>query len=96
MDQANEEPQRATPLARFLILIVRFYQATLSRVLGGHCRFQPTCSVYAIEALRAHGGLRGSWLTLRRLARCHPFGGHGFDPVPPCRTHRPSLNSRTK
>ncbi|MEE4301100.1 MAG: membrane protein insertion efficiency factor YidD [Pseudomonadales bacterium] len=56
-----------------------------------HCRFQPTCSDYAVEALTAHGALRGSWLTVRRLLRCHPFGGFGYDPVPPRRakTDRP-------
>ncbi|MCA9292083.1 MAG: membrane protein insertion efficiency factor YidD [Phycisphaerales bacterium] len=62
---------------------VRLYQLTLSSVLGGHCRFHPTCSVYAQEAIRTHGGLRGGWLALRRILRCHPFGGSGYDPVPP-------------
>ena len=65
-----------------LIGLVRLYQLTLRPFIGGHCRFQPTCSEYAIEALRTHGGVRGAWLTARRLARCHPFGGAGFDPVP--------------
>jgi putative membrane protein insertion efficiency factor len=69
-------------LARPLILAVRFYQATLGLHLGGHCRFIPTCSEYAIDALRVHGPLRGSWLGLRRLLRCHPLGGGGIDPVP--------------
>jgi uncharacterized protein len=69
--------------ARLLIGLVRLYQASLSIFLGGHCRFQPTCSEYSIEALRTHGALRGSWLTVRRILRCHPFGGHGYDPVPP-------------
>ena len=71
-----------SPLARPLILAVRLYQVTLGVIWAGHCRFQPTCSCYAIEALTRHGALRGSWLALRRLARCHPFGGAGFDPVP--------------
>jgi hypothetical protein len=75
--------QAISPAARPLIFLVRFYQATLSPVLGGQCRFFPTCSEYSIEALRVHGALRGSWLSLRRLLRCHPFGGHGYDPVPP-------------
>ena len=65
-----------------LIFLVRLYQATLSPFIGGHCRFHPTCSHYAVEALRDHGALRGSWLALRRLLRCHPLGGSGFDPVP--------------
>lgn len=65
------------------ILLIRLYQVTLGLLLGGHCRFTPTCSHYALDAYRLHGPLRGSWLTLRRILRCHPFGGHGFDPVPP-------------
>ena len=69
------------PLARPLILGVRFYQATLGTVLGGQCRFIPTCSVFAIDALNAHGAVKGSWLALRRILRCHPFGGGGYDPV---------------
>jgi putative membrane protein insertion efficiency factor len=68
--------------ARVLILGVRMYQATLAPVMGGHCRFQPTCSHYSIEALKVHGAIRGSWLTIRRILRCHPLGGFGFDPVP--------------
>ncbi|MFO0828996.1 MAG: membrane protein insertion efficiency factor YidD [Phycisphaerales bacterium] len=66
--------------------MVRGYQIVLGPLLGGHCRFDPSCSYYSIEALRRHGALRGSWLTLRRLARCHPYtrlgGGAGHDPVP--------------
>jgi putative membrane protein insertion efficiency factor len=49
------------------------------------CRYQPTCSAYALDALEQHGAARGSWLTIRRLCRCHPWGGHGWDPVPPPR-----------
>jgi putative membrane protein insertion efficiency factor len=64
------------------ILLISLYQVTLSPLMGGQCRFRPTCSEYAIEAYRIHTPLRASWLTLRRLARCHPFGGHGYDPVP--------------
>ncbi len=65
-----------------LIGLVRVYQATLSPFLGGACRFEPSCSNYSIQALRRHGALRGSWLTARRLLRCHPFGPSGYDPVP--------------
>ena len=72
-----------TPLARLLALPVRVYRLTLSPWVGQGCRFQPTCSAYALEALERHGGLRGGWLAARRLLRCHPFGGAGFDPVPP-------------
>ncbi len=64
------------------ILAIRLYQVTLSPLMAGHCRFIPTCSNYAIDAYRLHGPVRGTWLTLRRLARCHPWGGNGFDPVP--------------
>ncbi|MHC5005075.1 MAG: membrane protein insertion efficiency factor YidD [Planctomycetota bacterium] len=75
---------RPTPLlARPLILAVRLYQVTLRPVMGGQCRFHPSCSEYALEALREHGAWRGSWLTVRRLLRCQPFGGFGYDPVPP-------------
>ncbi len=79
----RDEPkrQRVSLGARPLIFGVRMYQAILGPHLGGHCRFVPTCSEYAIEALRRRGAVGGSWLTLRRLLRCHPFGGAGFDPV---------------
>jgi uncharacterized protein len=65
-----------------LILLVRTYQIVLSPLLPASCRYYPSCSVYAIEALERHGALRGGWLTLRRLARCHPFKPGGYDPVP--------------
>jgi putative membrane protein insertion efficiency factor len=65
-----------------LIGLIRLYQGVLSPYLGASCRFTPTCSQYGIDALRKHGALRGGWLTLRRIARCHPWGGHGYDPVP--------------
>lgn len=70
-----------TRSARSLRALVRLYQQ-LSAGRMPHCRFHPTCSTYAIEALEAHGAVRGSWLAVRRLARCQPFGGFGFDPVP--------------
>ena len=71
-----------TPAARLLALPVRLYRSTFSPLVGHSCRFQPTCSSYALEALERHGAIRGGWLTLRRLARCHPLGGAGYDPVP--------------
>ena len=61
----------------------RAYKLTLSPWIGRSCRFLPTCSDYAAEALILHGPVRGGWLAARRLCRCHPFGGSGFDPVPP-------------
>jgi len=78
-------PPGTPPAAVPLVLLVRLYQWTLSPLLGGACRFQPTCSHYSIEALRTHGAVRGTWLTMRRIGRCHPWGGSGFDPVPPRR-----------
>jgi len=68
--------------ARALIALVRLYQIVLGPLIGGQCRFSPTCSHYAIEALARCGAWRGSWLTLGRLIRCHPWGGSGHDPVP--------------
>jgi putative membrane protein insertion efficiency factor len=69
-------------LARALIAVIRIYQATLSRLLGPACRFEPSCSRYAAECLRLHGTGRGSWLSVRRLSRCHPFHPGGYDPPP--------------
>ncbi len=83
---------RPSIAARALILLVRGYQAALSPLMGGHCRFDPTCSRYAIEALRTHGALRGGWLTTRRVCRCHPLGGSGYDPVPPPPPASPARN----
>lgn len=65
-----------------LIWLVRLYQVGLSPLLGPSCRYFPTCSSYAIEALEKHGAWRGGWLALRRIGRCHPFRAGGFDPVP--------------
>lgn len=73
-----------------LALPIRAYRLTISPLLPPSCRFQPTCSAYALEALHTHGPLKGLWLTLRRLVRCHPIswlgGSSGFDPVPPARS----------
>ncbi len=69
-------------LARPLIGLVRLYRVTISPWLGNNCRYQPTCSAYAIEALQVHGVARGSWLAAKRIGRCHPWGGSGYDPVP--------------
>jgi putative membrane protein insertion efficiency factor len=67
---------------RTLVAFIRAYQLVISPALPPACRFTPTCSQYALEAIRRHGALRGSWLALRRLARCHPFNPGGFDAVP--------------
>lgn len=69
-----------------LILPIRFYQLAVSPLFPAACRYTPTCSAYAIEALRVHGPMRGLWLALRRISRCHPWGGSGYDPVPPRKT----------
>jgi uncharacterized protein len=73
---------RPAPLARLLLLGLEAYRALLSPLLGGHCRFWPSCSAYAEEAIRKHGALRGARLALLRLARCQPFSRGGIDPVP--------------
>jgi putative membrane protein insertion efficiency factor len=74
-----------TPAARILALPVRAYRLVFSPWVGHNCRYLPTCSAYALEALERHGARRGSWLALRRIGRCHPWGGSGHDPVPPAR-----------
>ena len=69
-------------MARFLHYLIRFYQIVISPLLGPRCRYLPTCSQYAIEAIREHGAVRGSVFASKRLCRCHPWGGSGYDPVP--------------
>ena len=69
-------------LAKILILPIRFYQKFISPLTPPSCRFTPTCSQYAIEALRKHGPIKGTYLAIRRILRCHPLGGSGYDPVP--------------
>ena len=69
-------------ISRLLIAAVRLYQLTLSRILPPSCRFAPSCSAYAIGALRRHGAVKGGWLATKRICRCHPWGPSGYDPVP--------------
>ena len=69
-------------LKKLFILPIRLYQVTLSPLLGASCRHSPTCSQYTIEAIMEWGVLKGIWLGMKRIARCHPWGTHGFDPVP--------------
>jgi putative membrane protein insertion efficiency factor len=75
-------------LNRMLRGVIRLYQLVLSPILPPSCRYLPSCSDYAIEALASHGVVAGLWLAARRLARCHPWGGSGYDPVPPAARRR--------
>jgi putative membrane protein insertion efficiency factor len=84
MRHHGEIPRKPPGLAgRGAIALIRIYQFTLSSIAGRGCRFAPTCSAYAAEAIERHGVWRGLWLGLFRVARCHPWGGDGYDPVPP-------------
>ncbi len=78
-------------MQKIMILLVRVYRYFFSPFLGSHCRFYPSCSCYAETALRSHGPLRGGWLALRRLARCHPWHEGGVDPVPEKINNKTSL-----
>ena len=70
-------------MKRLLLALIQLYRWTLSPFFGGQCRFHPTCSAYAMEAIELHGALRGSWLAVRRIGRCNPWHPGGVDPVPP-------------
>ena len=69
-------------MGRMMVAMIRLYQLLLSPLLGQNCRFTPTCSQYAIEAIQKYGAIRGVWYGVCRIARCHPFNAGGFDPVP--------------
>lgn len=71
------------PAQRLLVALIRFYQLALSPFIGNQCRFTPTCSQYAREAVERYGALKGSWMAIRRVSRCHPLHPGGHDPVPP-------------
>jgi uncharacterized protein len=70
-----------------LKILIRGYQLAISPLLGPRCRFFPSCSQYASEAIETHGALRGTWLAMKRISRCHPWNEGGFDPVPACLNH---------
>jgi len=69
-------------LAIVLIIPIKLYQVLISPLLGSSCRYSPTCSQYSIEAIKKHGPFKGSWLAIKRISDCHPWGGSGHDPVP--------------
>ena len=79
-----------------LVALLRAYRYAISPLYGQVCRYHPTCSAYALEAVTEHGSLRGSWLAVRRIARCHPWADGGVDPVPPRRESPPSHRTRTQ
>lgn len=85
MRRAAGTEVRSGGVARVLLALVGAYRRWVSPLLGPHCRFSPTCSAYAAEAVTRHGALRGSWLAARRILRCQPFSPGGHDPVPPVR-----------
>ncbi len=88
-----------TPAAVALRFVIRTYQIVVSPLFPAHCRYWPTCSVYAGQAVRKHGALNGTRIAARRLARCHPWGGHGYDPVPDAcceSTHAPQEETVTE
>ncbi|MFC4950303.1 membrane protein insertion efficiency factor YidD [Pseudonocardia sp. GCM10023141] len=100
-DVTADEAAAGTPiearrpiLVRALIAVVRGYQRHVSPALPPSCRFYPSCSAYAVEALQVHGALRGTWLTVRRLLRCAPWHPGGIDLVPPARDDRPAQEHR--
>jgi hypothetical protein len=69
-------------VSKIFILLIRFYQLSISPILGQNCRYSPTCSQYSIEAINKYGALKGGWIALKRIFSCHPWGGNGYDPVP--------------
>ena len=70
-------------MSHILVAVIGFYRRFISPLFPAHCRYEPSCSAYAVEAIRLHGAARGSLMAVRRIGRCHPWGGTGLDPVPP-------------
>jgi len=82
-------------MKQLLIWLLKGYRFAISPLYGQVCRFYPTCSAYALEAVTEHGAIRGSWLAARRVGRCHPWNPGGYDPVPPRRQHQPTPEQST-
>ncbi len=84
VDPEDRSPEHGPPgiVGRLMLFGIAVYRRIGSPILGGHCRFEPSCSIYAREAIQRHGARRGGWLAIKRLGRCRPGGGAGFDPVP--------------
>lgn len=86
-------------LKAIFIFFIRIYQRVISPHLSPTCRYQPTCSHYTVEAIQTHGAIKGLWLGIKRISRCHPWGGSGYDPVPPknpSATQSPNLSDQNK
>ena len=81
--RVKSDPKLKQLPRRLALVLIRFYRFWISPMMGPHCRFEPTCSQYAVTAIESHGAVLGFWLTLKRLAKCHPFHPGGVDPVPP-------------
>jgi len=86
MNDARAQPFLRRLAAAPFIALIFAYRVLLAPLMGGRCRFYPSCSQYALDAFRTHNPARASWLAIRRVARCHPLGASGYDPVPPART----------
>ncbi len=69
-------------MSKIFVVLIRIYQLSVSPILGQNCRYTPTCSQYSIDAIHKHGPFKGGWLSIKRIFSCHPWGGHGHDPVP--------------
>ena len=82
------------PIRTVLKLLIRGYQLFVSPILGANCRYAPSCSQFAVEAIETHGAVRGSWLAVKRIGRCHPWGGSGYDPVPSGQDHDHAAGAR--
>lgn len=94
--QTSEQHLKPSLIAYLLLGIVHFYRYAISPLLGPRCRFYPTCSQYALDAIRIHGGIKGGWLTIKRISRCHPLSEGGDDPVPPRCGGQPCSHKKTE